>query len=115
MEREPDRVLELFMTSVREAGGAGRMLTDHRTGWLPMLMASACTLLLQEQEHREPQEIADLLGITRDEVENILTGPADSAPSRIFDELPVNELEREQIAGGMVRHAWAQHQPAPPH
>lgn len=115
MEREPDRVLELFMNAVREAGGAGRMLADHRTGWLPALMESACTLLLQEQEHRDPQEIADLLGITRDEVENILIGPSDSAPARIRSAPPGDEAELEQIAGGMVRHAWTQLPPAPPH
>lgn len=108
MEREPDRVLELFMAAVSEAGGAGRMVAEHRLDWLPSLMESACTLLLQEDQHRNLEEISDLLGLTRDAVESMLTGPADTATSRICDTPPDDELEREHIAGGVVRHTRAQ-------
>jgi probable regulatory domain-containing protein len=107
MERDADRVLELFMAAVSLAGGAGRMASEHRLGWLPSLMESAYSLVLQEEEHRPLGEIADILGTTRDAVENMLTGPADTAAVRMHGAPPLERPEREHIAGGLVRRAYS--------
>jgi predicted transcriptional regulator len=70
-------------------------------------MESAYTLLLQEEEHRDMAEIADLVGTTRDSVEGMLTGPADTAPLSVREAPPGDPVLREHIAGGLVRHAYA--------
>jgi len=113
MERDADRVLQLFITAVDAAGGLGSMVAERRLTWLPMLMESACTLVMQEEEHRDPGEIADLLGTTRDAVENMLAGPADTAPQQVRDLPPGELVAREYIAGGVVRHAYQSRGAAP--
>ena len=105
MERDGDPVLELFMNAVQAAGGPGRMIAERRLGWLPLFLDSACTLLFQEQEHRDPREIADVLGTTRDTVEARLAGPADTALVGVAGQPPADIRRREHIAGGLVRHA----------
>jgi probable regulatory domain-containing protein len=106
MERDGDPVLELFMNAVQAAGGPGRMIAERRLGWLPLFMDSACTLLFQEEEHRDLGEIADLLGTTRDAVEARLAGPAETALVGVAGQPPADEFLREHIAGGLVRHAY---------
>ena len=106
MERDGDPVLQLFMDTVHAAGGPGRMIAERRLSWLPLFLDSACALLFQEQEHRELGEIADLLGSTRDAVEARLTGRTETALVGVAGQPPGDALQREQIAGGLVRHTY---------
>jgi probable regulatory domain-containing protein len=106
MHRESDQVWELFTAAVQTAGGLEAMVRERRLGWLPNLMESAYAFLLQEEEHRGLDEIADLVGSTRDSVETILTGPTDVGLARIVEPPPSDPFEREHIAGGIIRHAY---------
>ncbi|SCZ61192.1 sigma-70 family RNA polymerase sigma factor [Thiohalomonas denitrificans] len=101
------RVLELFAGAVREVGGLRRLVTERRLGWLPELLASSEVLVLQEEEHRQLEEIAELLGMSRDTVENILAAPADRAGQCVDMPPPQAMEDRELASGGLVRRAWS--------
>lgn len=103
---EIDPTLALFLASVDAAGGLSCMVEERRLGWLPEMALSSYAIILQEREHRELQEIADLLGTTRDNAESILTGAADEAPDLIKRLPPDDPQEREHIAGGIVKIAF---------
>ncbi|WP_303907219.1 hypothetical protein [Thiohalomonas denitrificans] len=106
-ESADKRVLELFVGAVREVGGLRRLVTERRLGWLPELLASSEVLVLQEEEHRRLEEIAELLGMSRDTVANILAAPADRAEQCIEMPPPQAIEDRELAAGGLVRRAWS--------
>lgn len=100
------QTLDLFLESVREAGGLRRLVRERRLGWLPELLASAEVLMLQEQERQHPEAISDLLSLSRDSVANILAGPADRAGQCVEAPPPQAEGDRELAAGGLVRRVW---------
>lgn len=97
------RVMELFEQTVASMGGLRRLVEERRLGWLPSVLASCDVLVLQEEEHRRPEEIADLLQISSESVENILAAPYDGAP-RYSDSAPPDAIgERELAAGSLVK------------
>lgn len=101
-----DRVLDLFLAAVEASGGLGRMVRERRLMWLPHLMQSAYIVLRQEDEHWRLEDIADDLGVSRDLVENVLTGPVDEACDRMSLPPPAELYERSHIAGGMARRVY---------
>lgn len=104
-EARDRRVLELFLKTVQSMGGLRRLAQERRLGWLPPLLAGADTLVLQEEEHRRPDEIADLLGISGESVENMLAAPADRAEQFAHAPPPESLGERETAAGALIRRA----------
>jgi probable regulatory domain-containing protein len=107
-QRSPadDRVTELFMKSVEALGGMRQLVDQRRLALLPELLESAYVLVMQEDEHRTPREIADQLSVSMETVENILAAPADTAMERAGGELPTELADRESVAGGVARHAY---------
>ncbi|MGE0079872.1 MAG: hypothetical protein AB7U81_01095 [Thiohalomonadaceae bacterium] len=100
--------MELFLAAVDASGGLGRMVRERRLMWLPHLMQSAYIVLRQEDEHWRLEDIADDLGLSRDLVENVLTGPVDEARDRMFSAPPQELYERSHIAGGMARLVYGE-------
>lgn len=101
-----ERVTELFLGSVDALGGMRKMVDQRRLALLPELLESAYVLVMQEDEHRTPQEIADRLSVSMETVENILAAPADTAIERAGAELPTELADREIVAGGIARHTY---------
>jgi predicted transcriptional regulator len=105
-ENTDSRTLELFIEAVRETGGLRRLVRERRLGWLPELLASAEVLMLRRAEQQRPETIADLLELSRESVENILSGPADRASQCVDAPPPQADNDRELAAGGLVRRVW---------
>jgi len=101
-----DRVTELFFETVDALGGMRQLVEQRRLGLLPELLESACVLVMQEEEHRTPREIAEKLSVSMDTVENILAAPADTALQQAVGGFPSEATERESVAGGVTRHAY---------
>jgi probable regulatory domain-containing protein len=101
-----ERVMELFLKSVEELGGMRQLVEQRRLALLPELLESAYILVMQEDEHRTPAEIADRLSVSMETVENILAAPADAAMERAAAELPAELADRESLAGGVARRAY---------
>lgn len=98
-----DRVMQVFLKALDAVGGSRHLIEKRRLDWLSELMESAYVVVLQEDEHRMPEEISDLLGISRESVENILTGPTDTAVQRFDNQPPADPLDRLHIAGGLAK------------
>lgn len=101
-----ERVTELFIKSVESLGGMRRLVEERRLGLLPELLESAYVLVMQEDEHRTPEEIATQLSVSMETVENILAAPADAAMERAASEVPTEVADRESVAGGVARFAY---------
>lgn len=101
-----ERVMALFLESVEALGGMRQLTEQRRLGLLPELLESAYVLVMQEDEHRTPQEIADRLSVSMETVENILAAPADTAVERAASGVPGELAARESVAGGVARHAY---------
>lgn len=105
------RVIALFEKTIASMGGLRRLVEQRRLGWLPQVLASCDVLVLQEEEHRRPEEIADLLQLTSESVENILAAPYDGAP-QYSDAPPPDALgEREQGSGSLVKGVFGEPHP----
>jgi probable regulatory domain-containing protein len=112
MSDSRDRVLDLFLAAVDASGGLGRMVRERRLMWLPDLMQAAYIVLQQEDEHRSLEEIADDLGVPRDLVENVLSGPVEQAQEHLEAAPPQEPFELSHLAGGMARRAYGASAPA---
>ncbi len=100
------RVTALFRQSIDSMGGIRRLVEERRLDWLPDLLRSADILVMQEEEHRRPDEIADLLLLSADAVENALAAPHDQADAFRDSPPPAAPQEREFGAGVLVKQAY---------
>lgn len=96
-----EQVLATFVDAIDTMGGIRNLVQQRLLGWLPEVMASADVLVLQEQEHCPPDEIAALLDVSGESVANMLAAPADEAMDLIMTP-PPSELERRETAAGAL-------------
>lgn len=101
-----DHVVQVFLEALDAVGGARSLVETDQLGWLPDLMLSAYIIVLQEDEHKNPDDIAALLGVSKGVVESVLAAPTETALQRFRGELPLASAEREHIAGGVARFAY---------
>ncbi len=101
-----ERVMQVFLTALDACGGPRSLVERHRASWLPHLMESSYIVVLQEDDHKNPEEIANILDISVADVENVLGGPVEGAMQRVKEAPPESMDECEDIAGGVARYAY---------
>jgi len=102
-----DRVMRLFREALEAAGGAEALTRNRCLGWLPELLEASCIVVLQEEAHQPPEEIARQLDVGMEVVEAILSAPSDDAIARVREPPPMEAAMRSTVAGGVVKFAYA--------
>ena len=89
-----ERVREIFDTALEEAGGPTRLLERREQDLMPALAESAVILVLSEEFHQSPQQIAEALGVNPGAVDSVLSAPMEGHRER----LKHNASEQEEFA-----------------
>ncbi len=112
---EPDKELEHIVTRVffKEIDliGGLKKLAEYRTlTWLPSLARASFVVVLKEEYMKTEEEIAQIVGLTKNTVRNILRADEESALKKIkdFDELGEEEKKNLKVhtAGGLAKLAY---------
>ena len=116
--------MKIVATALNQLGGVGDVVTQRKTDIFPALMESAYVLVLNEEEHRSPEEISQLLDLPLGAVRSILEAPMQGYEERLryvldenheFDrhteaewsEMPTsNRLDAEYLVGALAKSAY---------
>lgn len=119
------RVMQILNTLLDNLGGMSNLMVHHKLDLLPSLVEAAYILVLQEEEHRDPEQIASTLEVSRGAVESVLSAPMSDHPARALESgsdvaefqphaepewsgMPeTNQLDPETVAGAIAKFAYS--------
>ncbi len=103
-------VTRVFLKSIDLLGGLHRLAEYRTLTWLPSLARAAFVIVLREEFLKTEEEIAEIVGITRQTVRNILRADPELALYKIqhIDELTKEERKQLRVhtAGGIAKIAY---------
>ena len=100
----------VFLKTLDIIGGL-RKLVEYRTlTWLPSLARAAMVIVLREEFYRTDEEIAEMVGLTKQTVKNILRADPEAAVQKLQSIEEFTEEERRtapvHLAGGLAKRAY---------
>jgi hypothetical protein len=119
-----EQTMKIVHTALNQLGGIGDIVMHRKTDIFPALMESAYVLVLNEEEHRSPEEISEILNLPLGAVRSILEAPMQGYEERLryvlddyreFDrhteaewsEMPTsNRLDSEYLVGALAKSAY---------
>ncbi len=103
-------VNRVFFKSIDLLGGLKKLAEFRTLTWLPSLARAAFAVVLREEYLRTEDEIAQIVGLTRNTVRNILRADPNMAIYKVehFDELAEEEKKELKVhtAGGIAKLAY---------
>ncbi len=103
-------VNRVFFKAIDLLGGLKKLAEFRTLTWLPSLARAAFAVVLREEYLRTEDEIAQMVGLTRNTVRNILRADPNLAIYKIehFDELAEEEKRELKVhtAGGIAKLAY---------
>ncbi len=103
-------VNRVFFKSIDLLGGLKRLAEFRTLTWLPSLARAAFSVVLREEYLKTEDEIAQVVGLTKNTVRNILRADPNIAMYKIehFDELTEEEKKELKVhtAGGVAKLAY---------
>ena len=103
-------VTRVFLKAIDLLGGLHRLAEYRTLTWLPSLARAAFVIVLREEFLKTEEEIAEIVGITRQTVRNILRADPELALYKIqhIDELTKEERKQLRVhtAGGIAKIAY---------
>jgi probable regulatory domain-containing protein len=103
-------VSRVFFKAIDLVGGLSKLAEYRTLTWLPSLARAAFVIVLREEYLKTEEEIAEIVGITKTTVRNILRADPNLAMYKIqhLDELSKEEKQqlKVHIAGGIAKLAY---------
>ncbi len=103
-------VTRVFLKAIDLLGGLHKLAEFKTLTWLPSLARASFAVVLREEYLKTEEEIAELVGLTRQTVRNILRADPELAMYKIehIDELTQEEKKelRVHTAGGIAKLAY---------
>lgn len=103
-------VNRVFFKSIDLLGGLKKLAEFRTLTWLPSLARAAFAVVLREEYLKTEDEIAQIVGLTRNTVRNILRADPNLAIYKVehFDELAEEEKKEMRVhtAGGIAKLAY---------
>ncbi|NPA16828.1 bacterio-opsin activator [Persephonella sp.] len=100
----------VFFKAIDLLGGLHKLAEYRTLTWLPSLARAAFAIVLREEYLKTEEEIAEIVGLTRNTVRNILRADPNAAMFKIehMDELTKEEKKelRVHTAGGVAKLAY---------
>ncbi|WP_456400077.1 bacterio-opsin activator [Persephonella sp.] len=100
----------VFFKAIDLLGGLHKLAEYRTLTWLPSLARASFAIVLREEYLKTEEEIAELVGLTRNTVRNILRADPNAALFKIehMDELTKEEKKelRVHTAGGIAKLAY---------
>ncbi len=103
-------VVRVFLKAIDLLGGFQKLAEFRTLTWLPSLARASFAVVLREEYLKTEEEIAEIVGLTRQTVRNILRADPELALYKIehIDELTQEEKKelRVHTAGGIAKLAY---------
>ncbi len=103
-------VLRVFLKSIELLGGLKKLAEFRTLTWLPSIARACFCVVLKEEYYKTDEEIAELIGLTKQTLRNILRADPDLAMKKIenIKELVASEKEEIKVhtAGGLAKKAY---------
>ncbi len=103
-------VTKVFLKSIDLLGGLQKLAEYKTLTWLPSLARASFAIVLREEFFKTEEEIAEVVGLTKQTVRNILRADPELAMYKIqhIDELTQEEKKelRVHTAGGIAKLAY---------
>jgi probable regulatory domain-containing protein len=100
----------VFFKAIDLLGGLSKLAEYRTLTWLPSLARASFTIVLREEYLKTEEEIAEIVGITKSTVRNILRADPNAAMFKIqhIDELTKEEKQQLRVhtAGGIAKLAY---------
>lgn len=103
-------VTRVFFKSVELLGGMSKLAEYRTLTWLPSLARASYVVVLKEQYIKTDEEIAEIVGLTKNTVRNILRADSEMALRKIksLEEMLKEESKELKVhtAGGVAKLAY---------
>ena len=104
--------LRTFLKAIEIVGGLEQLAKYRTLTWLPSLARAVMAIIYKEKFNRTEEEIAQLLGLTKQTVRNMLRANPEEALKKL-EEMKMDELSEEDrrelkvhLAGGLAKIAF---------
>jgi predicted transcriptional regulator len=119
-----DRAMQIVKAVFDQLGGIGDLVKRRKTDMLPLLIESAFILVLSEEAHKSPEEIAEILDLSPSLIQSVLEAPLQGVEERLryvademhefelhidpeWTDMPsTGHLEPAYITGALVKNAF---------
>jgi probable regulatory domain-containing protein len=103
-------VTRVFLKAIDIVGGLSKLAEYRTLTWLPSLARAAFVIVLREEYLKTEDEIAEIVGISRQTVRNILRADPQQALYKVQHLEELSPEERKQLkvhtAGGLAKIAY---------
>ena len=103
------KVYNIFFKSLELLGGLNKLIEYKTLTWLESIVRATYVKILKEEYLKTDEEIAKIVGLTKQTVKNILKSDKEYVMKKINDFEAIKKEEkksREHFAGGLVNWAW---------
>ncbi len=103
-ENIDELAFKVFIKALEILGGPRKLIEYRNLTWVPSLMAASYAVVLYDKALKTQDEIAEMLGISKQTVQKILRADPREVMKKIMGEIE-GKLD-EHIAGGLAKEAW---------
>ena len=106
------KALRVFLKTLEMLGGPRELMAYRNLTWLPSLMVAAYTVVLHREYYKTSSEIAEMLGVSRNTVNQILRADPETVQEKIEamkkGSIPEKQARkvRTHVAGGLAKMAY---------
>jgi probable regulatory domain-containing protein len=104
-EQVDEIVLKVFLKALDIVGGPRKLILYRHLTWVPSLIEACYAIVLREKFFKTESEIAQLLGLTKQTVRNILSAKTEGIKEKLEDELKKKTI-KTHIAGALAKLAF---------
>ncbi|MCP2518850.1 bacterio-opsin activator [Candidatus Aminicenantes bacterium AC-335-B20] len=97
--------MRVFLKSLELIGGPRKIIEYRKLTWIPSLIEASYAVVFSEEMRKSKEEIAEILGITKQTVQNIFRTGVDAIKEKITDFDKSKEI-KAHTAGGLARWAY---------
>lgn len=97
--------IRVLLKSFEILGGLRKLIERKDLTWLPFLILASYIIVMSKEMLKTEDEIAGLLGLTRQTVKNILRADEELVTKKLEGKLKVKNV-RTQVAGGIAKLAY---------
>ncbi|CUS99802.1 probable regulatory domain-containing protein [Candidatus Kryptobacter tengchongensis] len=104
-EKVDEIVLKVFLKALDIVGGPRKLILYRHLTWVPSLIEACYAVVLKEKFLKTESEIAQILGLTKQTVRNILSAKTEGIIENLESELK-KKVIKTHVAGALAKLAF---------
>lgn len=99
--------MRVFLKSIEILGGPRKLVEHRNLTWLPSLMAASYAIVYSKEKNYTAEQIAEILGMSRQSVEHMLRADAEAIRAKI-EAGEQDEERKTHTAGALAKLAYSE-------